>query len=88
MRLLLNSREVIDPVKGGLFMIARYEINQYPNELRGAAWIEGLEHLRVDIKESIVGNIVAETKSLKFWLEAGLINLVVEFDEGVSAKNG
>ena len=82
MRVLLHSREVIDPLqKGGPYFRASFQVIEDGGRIAGKAWVRGMPHLTVSQDQPIDEPPLQAAKSMKWWLDVELKNLIVEFDE-------
>ena len=80
-----DLKELINYNGGKTFATAIFKIELNDSIMKGWAWIDGYEALRVESSENI-GNSdpVRMAKNLKYWLDADLCNLLLEFEEGVN----
>lgn len=83
--IMLQSKELVNYNGEKPYIKAAFEIEAADGHLNGRAWVEDFEALKVELSEKLDGDQFVATKSMKYWLEANLCNLLLEFENGVIA---
>lgn len=83
---ILKSKELINYNGGTPFARALFDIDIENGFLKGNARLEGYESIKVELSEEFPlgeNDPIKAARSMKYWLEADLCNLLLEFEEGV-----
>lgn len=83
--MMIQSKETLNYHGEKPYIKAVFEIELQDDKLQGKAWVEDYPNLQVELKDRLFGeDPFKETKNLKYWLEADLCNLILEFENGVN----
>lgn len=83
--MMVQSKEVVNYNGGKPYAKVIFEIELHDDKLNGRAWVEDYPSIKIESIDKFCGeNIFRETKNMKYWLEADICNLLLEFEEGVS----
>jgi len=87
---LIKSEEVKNPLKNGQFFRFKTLIEIEGDLMKGRIAVVGMDYLFIEKTEKTYDgdDITAEAAAFKFWLEADLTNLIIEFDENMERLNG
>jgi hypothetical protein len=81
MKVLIHSREILDPLKeGGPYFKVSFQVVENKNKVVGKAWVRGLKHLSVTEEQTIDESPIEIAKSIKYWLWVNLEQLIKEYD--------
>jgi 2,3-bisphosphoglycerate-independent phosphoglycerate mutase len=88
--ILIKSEEVKNPLKNGQFFRFKCVIEMEGDLMKGRISVVGMDYLFIEKTEKTYDgdDITAEAAAFKFWLEADLTNLIIEFDDNMGRLNG
>lgn len=82
--MMMESKETLNYNGDKPYITAIFQIELQDDKLHGKAWAEQFPVLKVEIKDRLFGeDAFKETKNMKYWLEADLCNMILDYESGM-----